>query len=360
MFAERFWPDRFFPVRFWAHLGVPAVPSDGYDAMTLSELEQDCYRRLGFATASPDTTTQTRVRAYLNETQVELLSEPGAETLLYNEVSFASVASQPTYNLPPVVARVRSILDTTNLIALTPGSESWWHAVYPDPDALTGIPTRWVDLGISAVSVQPTAACELFAISTSATDTGATHTVYVEGYRTGGLYCAKSVALNGVTGVSLSAAVTDWIQVTKFYTSTDAAVGDITLRMTTGAGTLLATIGIGLTTPPQFRQIALAICPSGVVTYTVAFVRDLTDMSIATDTPLLPRRFHRLLAIGARRKEYEKMAHADRYAAATVEYLSGLRKYKYFLASQAVGTPNLCGLGTEKPSQLGPWYGAGT
>ncbi len=329
--------------------------------MTLDALEQDLYRRLGFATATPDTATQTRLRAFLNETQRELVSEPGAEALLYNEVTFASVASQPTYGLPPVVARVRGITDTANRINLTPQSESWWNTYYPDPDIVTGIPTSWVDLGFSGVSVQPTAACELFAISTSATDTGATHTVYVEGYRTGGIPCSKNVALNGVTGVSLSAAVTDWIQVTKFYTATVAAVGDITLRMTSGIGTLLSTIGIGLTSPPVFRKIALAICPSGVLTYTVAFERDMTDMSIATDTPVLPERFHRLLAIGARRKEYEKQADHERYTLATNEYLQALKKYKYFLASQAVGTPNLTGMpGGAKPSQLGAWFSAGT
>ena len=48
--------------------------------MTLSEMRADLYRRFNYA-ASPATDVTTRLTAFLNETQNEILSEPGMEAL---------------------------------------------------------------------------------------------------------------------------------------------------------------------------------------------------------------------------------------------------------------------------------------
>lgn len=332
--------------------------------MTLFDIEQDLYRKLGFSTSPVDTTTQTRLRALINETQQEILSEPGMEVLLDDELTFASVASTPEYSLPASIANIASIRNQTNRRTLTPQSQGWYRDAYPDPTAVTGIPDSWVELGFSPLAVQPSNASELFIKSDSASDTG--KNVIVEGYTTGGAPRSVTVAMNGTTAVSLGATITTWVEVTKFYlalTSTGAAttaVGNVTLLEDSGGGTELARIPIGQSYS-RYKRIALAICPSSVITYYVDFQRDVTDMSVFNDQPILPPRFHRLLGIGARMREYEKQNQMDRYQAAQTEYIYGLKKLKYFVFSQAAGSPNLRGrVGRDRPSQLGGWYGAGT
>jgi hypothetical protein len=330
--------------------------------MNLTDLLADLYRRLDYQ-STPATTVTTRLTAFINETQQEILSEPGMESLLNDSVTFASVASTPEYSLPPVVSRLKELRETTNdRIIRGPQSLAWYRRHYPDPTAVTGTPEDFVDLGLSAVAVQPSNASELFVLSTSASD-GATKTAFVEGYITGGYFRSSSVALNGITAASLSAAITTWIEVTKFYIALTSggvttAAGNVTLLEDSGLGTELARIPIG-DAYASYRRIALAPCPSAAITYSVDFDRDATDLAQATDEPIIPLRFHRLLAIGARMREYEKL-NDSRYASAQAEYLYGLKKLKFFLYSQTVGSPNLRGAQTEQPSRLGGQYPAGS
>lgn len=333
--------------------------------MNLNALEQDVFRRFGFATSSPDPTTQTRIRSFINETQQQIISEPGMEVLLHDEVTFASVASTPEYSLPPVIARIKQVRETTNRQMLGAKSESWYRSVYTDPTAVTGTPTDVVDLGLAAYATAPSAAAELFMKSTSASDDN-TKTAYLEGYTTGGYPRSASVALNGVTAASFGATITDWIGITKFYIALTAggvttAAGSVTVNQTSGAGTELSRIPIGQDFA-RYRRIALAVCPASIITYTVEFERDVTDMSIATDEPVLPVRFHRLLATGARMKEYEKQDDAQRFAVAQAEYRVGLSALKHWVFTQAVGAVNLRGrlAGGTRASRLGAYFPAGT
>lgn len=323
--------------------------------MTLAELQADCFRRLGFS-PTPGTETITRISAFLNESHAEILSEPGMESLLYDSITLASVASQPQYGLPPVVARIRTLVDTANRFPLDPMSLEEYREVYPDPSALTGIPSRWVDMGFSAFATPPSAAAEIFVKSTSASDV---NTAYLEGFRTGGYPITLSVAMTGVTAKTLGAAYTDIIEITKFYLSA-AAVGTVTLNQGSGAGTELSRLAIGQT-DARYRRIALAITPASALTYTINFERDATDLINANDEPVLPPRFHRLLGVGARMREYEKQDQ-KRYVQAQAEYLHGIKKLKWFLYSQTVGTPNLRGRvpQMQRNSQLGSWYPAGS
>ncbi len=323
--------------------------------MTLNDLEQDCYRRLGYATASPDTATQTRIRAFLNETQAEILSEPGMGGLLRGSLTFASVASQATYALPQAVARVHAIRETTNDRRLSQQSFDWYRSAYPDPAANTGTADAFVDLGFLGINFQPSDASEIFVDSTSGSDTG---TAYLEGYRTGGYFRTLSVTMTGTTAVSLGTAITDFVFLTKFWISA-AAVGTVTLHEDATGGTELARIPIGQT-HARYRQVALVPTPSSAITYTVDFEWDPQQMSIANDEPLLPPRFHRLLGVGARMKEYEKQDDQARYVAAKAELAEGKRKLKCCLFSQQAGEPNLPGPQGQRISRLGGFYPAGT
>lgn len=330
--------------------------------MTLADMLADLYRRTNQA-AAPDTTVTTRYTAFLNETQQEVLSEPGMEALLNDSVTFASVASTPEYSLPQSIARVKQIRETTNLITLEPLSLSAYRERYPSPTAVTGTPTEYVDLGYAGVSVQPSNASELFFVSSSASDDN-TKKVFIEGYTTGGAFRTASVAMNGITAVSLGAAITTWIAVTKFYialASTGAsttAAGVISLVEDSGIGTTLATIPIGQSFA-RYRRIALAICPSAAITYTVDYEREVPDLATANDQPILPPRFHRMLVSGALAKEWEKQDDS-RAAAKYGELARDLKKLKFFLYSQSVGSPNLRGSVRPGMSRLGGYYPAGT
>jgi hypothetical protein len=303
--------------------------------MTFSQILADVYRRTGFS-SSPASDVSTRIKAFVNEVQQDILSEPGMEFLLNDLVTFASVANQQQYGLPVEVTKIKLLWDTTSMLVLSPMSVGEYRQLYPNPASVTGTPRRYVDLGFDAVSVEPSDASTLYVLSSSASDTG---TAYIEGIRSGGYPFSDSVVMTGATAVATT--YTDIISVTKFYLST-AAVGTVTLREDSGTGTTLATLAIGQTYA-RYHRIALAPTPSAVITYSVECERLVTDMAQDTDEPVLPPQFHRLLAIGARAKEYEKQNQIQRWQVARGEFQEELKKLKFWIYNQTIGTPNMRG-----------------
>ena len=303
--------------------------------MNLTSILADSYRRLGYPT-SPASAITTRLTAFANEVQQEIMSEPGMEFLLNDLVTFASIASQQQYGLTPQVVRVKQMWEITNDREIYPMSLGTYRGLYPDPSAVTGIPQWYVVLGEDAVSTEISTAATPYVISTSASD-GAAVTAYLEGFRTGGIPFTDSKAMNGVTAVATT--YTDVINVTKFYLSA-AAVGTVTLREASGVGTVLATIQAPLMSWSRQLRIALAPTPSGAVTYQVECEREVLDLVNGTDQPMIPTKFHRLIGLGIRRKEYETKDNT-RYLQVTQEYRKALSELKFFVFSQAVGSPNL-------------------
>lgn len=322
--------------------------------MKFSDITADCYRRLGFAT-TPASEISTRIAAFVNETQRDVLSEPGMERLLVSTTTFASVANIPQYSLAPSISRIVKIFDATNRITVPQISQDVYRTLQPDTSTPTGIACAFVDMGMQFVSQKPADASEIFVKSTSAGDVG---TAFLEGIRTGGYPIALSVVMTGVTAVSLGAAYTDIIDITKFYLSA-AAVGTVTLLEDSGIGTELARIPITQTFARYPHRIALWPTPSSVLTYSVDFERDVPDMANANDEPVLPTRFHRLLAIGARMKEYEKRED-PRYVSAKREYDEVLGQLKYFVFAGPEMRPTMGRRTLDRPSQLGGYFPAGS
>lgn len=322
--------------------------------MTLNDLLADLYRRLGYS-SSPDSAVTTRLTAFLNQAQRDVLTEPGMERLLVGHATFASVASTPTYALPPSVARIDKIYDTTNRWALRELLLDQYRTYDPATTTTTGLATHYVDLGFAAVNTQPADASEIFVKSTAAGDT---NTAYLEGYRTGGYFAAVSKVMTGVTAVSFSATLTDFVELTKFYLSA-VAVGTVTLQEDAGSGTELARIPIGQTTS-RYRKIALWPCPSSAVTYDLDTERDVYDMANATDEPVLPFRFHPMLLDGALTREFTKKDDT-RLMVATREYDRQLKNLKFFLYTNNDYRP-VMGRRTayKRPSTLGGWFPAGS
>ncbi len=327
--------------------------------MNLSTIEADVYRRAGYKTA-PATEVITRMRAFINQTQREILSMKGMSSLRRAIVPFDSVATIPYAVLPQSATRILSVVDRTGAYPLSVITLSDIEQADPALTSTTGTPGYYAVVNLaSTVARNPLAAAELFAKSDSASDTS-TKEVFVEGIVTGGYPRSASVALNGVTAVSLGATITTWIQVNKFFVTlaaggTAAAAGNITLHSISGAGLELSRISIGRSYP-RYTRIQLWPTPSAAVTYHAEVELHIEDMVESNDEPYLPEDFHWLLGSGALLKEYQRKEQPTMVAIERGAYINGLADLKLYVA-RAVGVPMV-----ERPrfSQLGPWFGAGS
>lgn len=317
--------------------------------MTLSDLLSDCYRRLNYQTA-PASAVTTRLTAFLNESIDDILSRAGLSDVLHGTITFASVANQPEYALPGSVARVLMLTDTANQYRLTPLTEDAYRAITPAPLTQTGTPTGYALLGLTPCALRPSDASQLFVKSSDAGDT--TQTVKYEVITSAGYRRSGSVALTGTTAVSLNAALTDIVEVTDFYLSA-ACLGVVSLLEDSGVGTVLSTIGIGITRE-MFQHLALIATPAAPLTYTLQYELDTRALVNSTDEPALPPRFHRIVGVGARWREYEHLKD-ERRLMVEREYLAGIGQLIAYLGTQpdAVIIP---GRTLSPPSVLGPWF----
>jgi hypothetical protein len=324
--------------------------------MTFAQILADTYRRTGYP-SSPATEVVTRIKAFVNETHEEILSEPGLRSLLYGSATFASVASQARYGLSSS-AQIRSMTDTTNDQPILPRDLSWYRATNPDPAANEGTPQWYIPLGIVAVAQVPVyTGTGLWVVSSSASDT--VPTVAIEAIRVGGYpHTPSNATLTGTTRVQIGggSGLTDYIDVTQFALSA-ACVGDISLYDAASSGNLLAVIPRGQTTA-RYWGFILSPTPSAALTYTLDIEHELFTLSADTDEPLLPPRFHRILAMGARAKEYEKTKD-ERFGVALAQYTKARNDLLY----QVTCPPDqiyVPGGGTSQPgSNLGPMYPPG-
>jgi hypothetical protein len=319
--------------------------------MTLYDLRVSLFRKLGFSD-EPATEVVTRLTGFLNEIHRRVLGLPGMEYLRQSQTTFASVADTAQYSMPPDVARIIALHDTTNDVTVRGEPWAWYAAQTPDPADHTGIPEIWVPVGQVPYAAQPSNASKLYVDSTSASDTSI---CYVEGTRTGGYPFSSSVTMTGATAVQVGD-WTDILAITKFYLSA-SAVGSVTLTEDAEGGTELARIPIGQT-HARYLRIALWPTPSSVNSYTLDYQRQIEDMEQHTDEPLVPRDFHWVIAAGARMLEYEKQDDR-RYPAAKVDFEKGVRDLRWFVTQQADGR-SLTGGQAFVGSRLGPWYPRGT
>jgi hypothetical protein len=177
----------------------------------------------------------------------------------------------------------------------------------------------------------------------------------VDGYP----HSPSAATLTGITRVQIGggSGLTDYVDVTQFQLST-ACVGDISLYDAAAAGNLLGVIPRGATTA-RYWGFLLCLTPSAALTYTLDVEHEVLPLVNDTDEPLLPPRFHRLLPMGARAKEYEKTSDS-RYAVAQAEYERGLDQLIYAVTCPP-GTIYIPGASRgDYGSNLGPWYPGGS
>lgn len=320
--------------------------------MRLTDIQADTYRRLGF-NVTPPAGEIARILAYINETQREILRHKHFRRFRRRLITAASVASSPFMALPQAAVRIFGISDRTNDYLLEEKPLLWIRSTDPALRATAANPWAYAiyDLA-SPVARQPADASQLFALSTSAADTG--QTAYLESIRTGGTFDVDSKVLNGAVGIGFTR--TDTISVGKFYLSA-VGVGTITLVEDSAIGTVLATIPIGRTFA-RYSLLHLYPTPSASSTYYVDIEVHVEDMANANDEPILPEEFHHLLGLGARAKEYEKREKLTLVRQLQDEMRNEVSKLKTWVNQQSgLQSP---GTGQRRYSQLGPWYPDGT
>jgi hypothetical protein len=292
--------------------------------MTFAEITAAILDEVGNTTG--DARTTARVRRFINEGLRAVVGEPGMERLADTDApsTFASVANQARYVLPENVARIQHITDRTNDWRLTPMPLANYRLFDPDPSANAGTPTHFVPIGTVGVAVQPSDASEVFVDSTSASDT---MTAYVEGVITGGYLRKTAVTMTGVTAVSLSTAITSFIELHDFYLS-GPANGTVTLHEDASGGTELARITIGQMRP-KYYGFYLWPTPSGVTTYYVDARRALEPLVANTDEPPWTSDYHDVLVAYGAYREWMFKGDTDRAGEAQGRYKHGLSRLKY-------------------------------
>lgn len=320
--------------------------------MTFDDILSDLYRRHRYDD-NPAAKVVTRLRAFVNETQQELAEDPRLASLVRGDTTFTTVAGQAAYGLPSMLTRITKVRDTANRWALRQESLEWYRDVFADQTS-EGTPDRYVLLGPKPVKAQPSAATGVWAASSSASDT---QPVYLEAIRTGGLlHQPPATTLTGTTRVQLGTQ-TDYEEITDVYLSS-ACVGDVSLYDAASSGNVLGVIPKGQTRA-TYPWIAFAPTPSAARSYGIDYERLVTDLVNKTDEPYwLPASFHRLLALGARKKEYEYQSD-DRVTVAALEFEKTLLKLVAFVNAPPdyVLIPGRVG---SRRSDLGAGYPAGT
>lgn len=323
--------------------------------MTFVNILNDVYRRCNYDTAaSLPLAVTSRIKAFVNETQQELASENGLQSLLRGSLSVITVANQANYALPPVVADIRAIYETTNDRKLTRQSLSWYRSRIPDVTAFTGTPQGYVMLGPQAVAQNPVASGVW--VASSGADVMQAN---IDAVRTGGYFHQPAATtLNGGVRVQMGTQ-TDYIEITDFYLAT-APVGDVQLFDAAVAGNVLATIPRGQTRS-RYEWIALVPTPSSAITYLVDYERDVPDLVNDSDEPAwLPVRHQRLLATGALLKEYERTQNPATEAIRNHWTVGRAQLLAYVNSpSDRLMVPSTLGRLPGR-SDLGPWFPAGT
>ncbi len=318
--------------------------------MNLAGLKADTYRRLRMTTAPP-TAIETRITAFLNEVQHEVLGMPGLEKLRDDTIAITTVADQSRLGLPSAVGRIQGIVDRANNQRLIQLPLSELRTIDPSRSFSSGAPQFYSVLGESHVQRQPSNASAIYAVSSVAGDTGQ---VYLEGIRSNGSLAALSATMAGTTAVTIGVTETTLVELTKFYLGT-AAVGTVTAVEDTSGGTQLALIGIGQTYG-RFLTVEWFPIPTTAAPLFMDYTRQILELINANDEPLVPPDFHYVLSLGARMKEYE-LLDDTRVMLARSEYERG----KSALRSWVLGNPDrIASLRPTYPTrnQLGPQFPA--
>lgn len=289
--------------------------------MILADIQGSIYRRFNYLGNPLPQEVTTRITEYINQTHRELCAMPGMDKLRDDVMAVTAYNGIARTGLPPIVARINAIVDRTNNVKLEQVPLRQLRLMDPAQRFIGGYPVRFAFIGRQAVYRQPggatPAASGLWAASTSAADTA--QRVFVETIVTGGLPNATLIAGTVLTGTARVAigALTTHLEVTKFYVDNPCA-GTISLYDAAAAGNELGVIPIGHRNA-RYQAVEWSPIQQADCTEYIDFQRVITDLSDASDEPLLPPDFHELVVLGASLREF-KSTDDNRYDQTLQEY----------------------------------------
>lgn len=319
--------------------------------MYLYELESELYQHFNFDT-NPPPEVVNRFRGYINTTYKEMLGKKGMSKVRRKTLPFPSVANSPYTVLPQSASRIISIQDRTNMINLGLLDQQDFRRSDPGQVYTTSTPYKYAVANMAAaVAREPSDASELFVKSTSAAD-GVGVDVRLAGIITGGYQRTTHGPMNGTTATTVDAAITSWIQITKFSLN-QLAKGTVTLHEDSGAGTELARITIGRASA-RYTQIQLYPTPSAVVTYYADVDIHVDGLFDPMDEPVFDEDYHWVLSSGAMMREYSRKRDHVAYAEEKARFKEGVSNLQLFHQRKAADSNR------QGYSQLGPYYQRGT
>lgn len=333
--------------------------------MDLYSIQNTIYDSVGImstiAAGNPEANAITRIARYINLAYHQVHGKKGMRKLRRALLTFSTVANSPFVVLPQAAVRLLTLSDRVNNI---PYEELTMEEIrYRDPGlkSTSATPSAYAVIGMnSAVAADPSASGQCTVVSSSATDTGATHQAYGEFITAGGYPALQAalgvpVNLNGLTPVNIGPA--DAIAVQKFYTGQaavagpSAAVGVLSLK--DGAGNVIATIGPGRTMA-RYTRLHLFPVPSAVIPIYADVELHIENLTNQSDEPILPEDFHDVLVSGALYREYKKRNQITLYREEKAEFNQRVAELRSWINKPSGVVLN--GSRGRQFSQLGPWF----
>src|SRR5690349_7843047 len=116
--------------------------------MTFQDILSAVYEETGYQ-GSPSNAVVARIKRFVNEGQRAILAEPGLSRLADSDapLTVASVSGVARVVVPESVARILSITERTNDLALRAMDLETYRQVEPDPATSSGTPTHFVPIG---------------------------------------------------------------------------------------------------------------------------------------------------------------------------------------------------------------------
>src|SRR5262245_46953956 len=171
--------------------------------MTYKELVDRALDRAGLSASNRNSENRTRFEGFVNDAHREVLADPLFARLRNRTMQFASVANQQDYGLPPAIARINRIYETTNNNRLIAKDLNWLRQRPQQGVATTGTPQYYIPVGERPILRFPAVTgAGLWVASSAAADT--TQKVRVSGIRVNGYkYEPLLTTLNGTTRVAI-------------------------------------------------------------------------------------------------------------------------------------------------------------
>ena len=232
------------------------------------------------------------IASRVRDTQIEVFIEDSLDLTLEEiwtyhpwnfkrrKQTFATVASQESYNLDEEVDEVRLLRQRSTPLKLLYVPDDIFYQFEPNPEDVTGVPHYyrvWEETGFQT----NLAADDTVYVNSSNTADSSTFTVRVVGRNSSGEVVAETLTLNGTSNVTSS---TTWdadglMQISKSGRTT----GTITCYRTTGATQLTEMAPDNLA--PRFKRLSLYPIPSSVITLYLEYDERFRPLVHDTDVP---------------------------------------------------------------------------